>query len=126
MWKIFLYLYFLFLGSKVQKMVDEADKDGTGLLTEKEFMQSSATEVSIVIVSKLSLGIEFNIIKSKRTYFEIRFYFIFKDLNKEKPSDSDRACAAPRDSGKQAEIAFRLYDKDKDGYITKVHLKFIQ
>ena len=26
-------------------MVDEADKDGTGLLTEKEFMQSSATEV---------------------------------------------------------------------------------
>ena len=43
-------------------MVDEADKDGTGLLTEKEFMQSSATEVSIFIVSKLSLGIEFNII----------------------------------------------------------------
>ena len=62
MWKIFLYLYFLFLGSKVQKMVDEADKDGTGLLTEKEFMQSSATEVSIVIVSKLSLGIKFIII----------------------------------------------------------------
>ena len=30
---------------KVQKMVDEADKDGTGLLTEKEFMQSGATEV---------------------------------------------------------------------------------
>ena len=26
-------------------MVDEADKDGTGLLTEKEFMQSNATEV---------------------------------------------------------------------------------
>ena len=43
-------------------MVDEADKDGTGLLTEKEFMQSSATEVSIVIVSKLSLRIEFRII----------------------------------------------------------------
>ena len=125
--KIFLYLYFLFLGSKVQKMVDEADKDGTGLLTEKEFMQSSATEVSIAIVSKLSLGIKFIIIiKSKRTYFEITLYFIFKDLNKEKPSDSDRACAAPRDSGKQAEIAFRLYDKDKDGYITKVHLKSIQ
>ena len=40
-------------------MVDEADKDGTGLLTEKEFMQSSATEVSIDIVSKLSLGIKF-------------------------------------------------------------------
>ena len=62
--KIFLYLYFLFLGSKVQKMVDEADKDGTGLLTEKEFMQSSATEVSIAIVSKLSLGIKFIIIIS--------------------------------------------------------------
>ena len=43
-------------------MVDEADKDGTGLLTEKEFMQSSATEVSIVIVSKMSLGIKFSII----------------------------------------------------------------
>ena len=64
MWKIFLYLHFLFLGSKVQKMVDEADKDGTGLLTEKEFMQSSATEVSIVIVSKMSLGIKFSIIAS--------------------------------------------------------------
>jgi Ca2+-binding EF-hand superfamily protein len=73
---------------EVQKMVDEADKDGTGLLTEKEFMQSSATE----------------------------------DLNKEKPSDS-AACAAPRDSGKQAEIAFRLYDKDKDGYITKAEME---
>ena len=45
-------------------MVDEADKDGTGLLTEKEFMQSSATEVSIVIVSKMSLGIKFSIIAS--------------------------------------------------------------
>ena len=64
--KIFLYLYFLFLGSKVQKMVDEADKDGTGLLTEKEFMQSSATEVSIFIVSKLSLGIKFIIISSQK------------------------------------------------------------
>ena len=63
---------------------------------------------------------------SQTSKFKIRHYFIFKDLNKEKPSDSDRACAAPRDSGKQAEIAFRLYDKDKDGYITKVHLKFIQ
>ena len=66
MWKIFLYLYFLFLGSKVQKMVDEADKDGTGLLTEKEFMQSSATEVSIFIVSKLCLGIKFIIISSQK------------------------------------------------------------
>ena len=44
-------------------MVDEADKDGTGLLTEKEFMQSSATEVSIAIVSKLSLGIKFSIVQ---------------------------------------------------------------
>ena len=105
-------------------MVDEADKDGTGLLTEKEFMQSSATEVSIVIVSKMSLGIKFSI-KPENTSLKIRLYFISKDLNKEKPSDS-AACAAPRDSGKQAEIAFRLYDKDKDGYITKVHLKFIQ
>ena len=24
-----------------------------------------------------------------------------------------------KDSGKQAELAFKLYDKDKDGYITK-------
>ena len=29
-------------------MVDAADKDGTGLLTEKEFMQSGATEVKII------------------------------------------------------------------------------
>ena len=49
-------------------MVDEADKDGTGLLTEKEFMQSSATEVSIVIVSKLSLGIKFSIISSPKEH----------------------------------------------------------
>ena len=29
---------------EVQKMVEEADKDGTGLLTEKEFVNSSAGE----------------------------------------------------------------------------------
>lgn len=29
-------------------MVDAADKDGTGLLTEKEFMQSSAQEVNMI------------------------------------------------------------------------------
>ena len=49
--------------------------------------------------------------------------FIFgKDLNKDKNTESDRhgAAGGHRDSGKQAEIAFRLYDKDKDGYITKV------
>jgi len=76
---------------EVQKMVDEADKDGTGLLTEKEFMQSSATE----------------------------------DLNKDKSTESDRhgAAGGHRDTGKQAEIAFRLYDKDKDGYITKVEME---
>ena len=49
-------------------MVDEADKDGTGLLTEKEFMQSSATEVSIFIVSKLYLGSKFSIISSRKEH----------------------------------------------------------
>ena len=29
-------------------MVDAADKDGTGLLTEKEFIESSAKEVNII------------------------------------------------------------------------------
>ncbi len=28
-----------------------------------------------------------------------------------------------QDTGKQAEIAFRLYDKDKDGYITKSEME---
>ena len=57
-------------------MVDEADKDGTGLLTEKEFMQSSATEVSIVIVSKMSLGIKFSIIAWKYLFKnKTLFYF---------------------------------------------------
>ena len=28
-----------------------------------------------------------------------------------------------KDTGKQAEIAFRLYDKDKDGYITKSEME---
>lgn len=76
---------------EVQKMVDEADKDGTGLLTEKEFMQSNATE----------------------------------DLNKDKISDADRLQreASHKDTGKQAEIAFRLYDKDKDGFITKAEME---
>ena len=46
----FIYITILFplLQIKVQKMVDEADKDGTGLLTEKEFMQSNATEVRVL------------------------------------------------------------------------------
>lgn len=35
----------------------------------------------------------------------------------EDPKPEDRH--PPRDAGKQAELAFRLYDKDKDGYITK-------
>ena len=45
-----------------------------------------------------------------------------QDLNKDKSTESDRhgAAGGHRDTGKQAEIAFRLYDKDKDGYITKV------
>ena len=30
---------------EVQKIVDAADKDGTGLLTEKEFVESGASEV---------------------------------------------------------------------------------
>jgi calmodulin len=76
---------------EVQKMVDAADKDGTGLLTEKEFIHSSATE----------------------------------DLSNEKSTDSDRLGAASghKETGKQAEIAFRLYDKDKDGYITKAEME---
>jgi len=76
---------------EVQKMVDEADKDGTGLLTEKEFMQSSATE----------------------------------DLNKDKIAEANRLHreASHKDTGKQAEIAFRLYDKDKDGFITKAEME---
>ena len=37
-------------------MVDEADKDGTGLLTEKEFMQSSATEVRKDIIKFIFLN----------------------------------------------------------------------
>jgi Ca2+-binding EF-hand superfamily protein len=51
---------------------------------------------------------------------------ILKDLtqepHKDKNAESDRLGAAGghKDTGKQAEIAFRLYDKDKDGYITKV------
>ena len=50
-----------------------------------------------------------------------------KDLNKDKISDADRLQreASHKDTGKQAEIAFRLYDKDKDGFITKVFEYFI-
>ena len=45
-----------------------------------------------------------------------------QDLDQDRDRDADKAAAAagPKDTGKQAEIAFRLYDKDKDGYITKV------
>ena len=32
---------------------------------------------------------------------------------------SDPAPIHHKDAGKQAELAFKLYDKDKDGYITK-------
>ena len=57
-------------------------------------------------------------IKSRNINFRLK-----KDLNKDKSTESDRhhgAAGGHRDTGKQAEIAFRLYDKDKDGYITKV------
>ena len=38
-------------------------------------------------------------------------------------NDKSGRVAEPRDAGKQAEIAFRLYDKDKDGYITKSEME---
>ena len=44
-------------------------------------------------------------------------------------SESDKSArggagpSEPRDSGKQAEIAFRLYDKDRDGFITKSEME---
>ena len=37
-------------------------------------------------------------------------------------SCDDRA-SQPKDTGKQAELAFKLYDKDKDGYITKSEME---
>lgn len=67
---------------EVQKIVDAADKDGTGLLTEKEFVYSQAVGDAM------------------------------EDVNNE-------ATKPKPDTSRQAEIAFRLYDKDKDGYITK-------
>merc|ERR1711993_24609 len=69
----------------VQKIVEAADKDGTGLLTEKEFVNSQAVGEAM----------------------------------DERPAE-DR----PKpDTGKQAEIAFKLYDKDRDGYITKSEME---
>ena len=44
-------------------------------------------------------------------------------------SESDKSArggagpSEPRDTGKQAEIAFRLYDKDRDGFITKSEME---
>jgi len=70
----------------VQKIVDAADKDGTGLLTEKEFVNSQA------------VGDAMDDHK----------------MNEERPKP---------DTSRQAEIAFRLYDKDKDGYITKSEME---
>jgi len=69
---------------EVQKIVDAADKDGTGLLTEKEFVNSQAVGDAM------------------------------ENVNEERPKP---------DTSRQAEIAFRLYDKDKDGYITKSEME---
>merc|ERR1712018_386247 len=66
----------------VQKIVDAADKDGTGLLTEKEFVNSQAVGDAM------------------------------DNVNEERPKP---------DTSRQAEIAFRLYDKD--GYITKSEME---
>ena len=49
----------------------------------------------------------------------MRFVFFLQVMD-EKPVE-DRP--PQRDTGKQAEIAFRLYDKDKDGFITKSEME---
>ena len=41
----------------------------------------------------------------------------------EDPKPSDGGNAPKMDSAKQAELAFKLYDKDKDGYITKSEME---
>ena len=51
---------------------------------------------------------------------EISSTYIFQVME-EKPFEEK--APAPRDAGKQAEIAFRLYDKDKDGFITKSEME---
>ncbi|TRY70667.1 hypothetical protein TCAL_09683 [Tigriopus californicus] len=75
---------------EVQKIVEAADKDGTGLLTEKEFVDSQKTGEGVTVME-------------------------------DPKSQDDRQ--QPKDAGKQAELAFKLYDKDKDGYITKSEME---
>jgi len=79
---------------EVQELVKAADKDGSGMLTEKEFLESGAQEVM--------------------------------DEKSTSGGDGEKKGGIPtepRDAGKQAEIAFRLYDKDKDGFITKSEME---
>ena len=39
------------------------------------------------------------------------------------PKVTEERHPAPKDHAKQAELAFKLYDKDKDGYITKSEME---
>lgn len=74
---------------EVAKIVEAADKDGTGLLTEKEFVDSQKAEGNV------------NVMEDPK-------------------AQEDRQ---PKDVGKQAELAFKLYDKDRDGFITKSEME---
>ncbi|XP_040579932.1 uncharacterized protein [Lepeophtheirus salmonis] len=81
----------------IQRLVDEADKDGTGELSEKEFINSSKASSGVMEAQE------------------------GKSPNEDENQNTSQQNAHHHHhrQGKKAELAFRLFDKDKDGFITK-------
>eukprot|EP00092_Neocalanus_flemingeri_P036562 GFUD01039808.1.p1 GENE.GFUD01039808.1~~GFUD01039808.1.p1 ORF type:complete len:174 (+),score=68.66 GFUD01039808.1:82-603(+) len=81
---------------EIQSIFSALDKDGTGLLDIKEF---SATNNTMLMVGEAE-----------------------RSAAPKSPSTQRRGAQQPPpppDKRDKAEMAFKLYDKDKDGYITK-------
>jgi len=83
---------------EIQEIFAAADKDGSGQLNIREFLRSSRA-VSLVREAEAATGSTKSPALRRKT--------------------SEKAGESKQD---KAEMAFKLYDKDKDGYITKAEM----
>ena len=58
--------------------------------------------------------------KSKKESFRVKGYFVFVILSRKASSASSGS--QEKSSHETAQVAFKLYDRDKDGYITKAEM----
>ena len=97
---------------EIEAVFSVADKDGSGQLNIKEFLASSKA-VNMVKEAENSSSSKSSGQKRWEDYYNGFAMIIYYD--------SRKGSQAPPPQDK-AEMAFKLYDKDKDGYITRAEM----